>query len=587
MFGFRKKILVSDISLFLIFIVLLFPFVEKTVASIVQQFLADRATELVDRIRKEPNIDAMTAYLQQENAYIFYRITLLDHNATVLYDTRPPSGGEGDIGILIMAQPEVTEALKYGRGYSTRYSQVFRQDIAYMAVAFEMDGEEYVLRVGLPFAELNALTHDFGIGFLTLGGIILMLYSIMTWAIMHRLSAPIQQIITAIEPYQAGKQEYLPRIEITRDIQGSDEFSKLAHTINSLNTRIQKQFEHLVRQKEETEALLEALGEGVIAVDRAGNVLFANRVAKRMLRIEKEEIVSKKFSTLQAERQKLLDKCSDLIRSAADRSEIAMETFALEETNRFYFDLIASPLAQHSGIILVLQDKTSDYRVVEMGKDFIANASHELRTPITIIRGFAETLIDLPELSQEILQEITGKIVKTCHRLDALVKSLLTLTDIENFNEDRLVPADAVFICETCKELILAAHPHTTIHFHPRIETGPILADSDLLEMAVMNLLQNAVKYSPAPAEINLTVQKEDDQIAIHVEDKGIGIPDADLPHIFDRFYTVDKARSRKFGGTGLGLSIVKTIVQRHRGRVQVVSQLGRGSTFSIFLPTN
>src|SRR5690606_32359667 len=126
---------------------------------------------------------------------------------------------------------------------------------------------EYVLRIGIPFAEIRDLTHHFEIGFLFLGGIILLLYSIMTWAIMHRLSLPIQQIITAVEPYQSGKQEYLPRIEIGSDIQENDEFGKLAHTLNSLNMRIQKQFERLVRQKDETEAILESLGEGVIAVD--------------------------------------------------------------------------------------------------------------------------------------------------------------------------------------------------------------------------------------------------------------------------------------------------------------------------------
>ncbi len=587
MLGFRKKILLSDIILFLVFISLLFPFVERTVGNIVQRSLEERASELISRIQKEPNVEAMKEYLETENVLIFFRITLFDQNGDVIYDTRMPNKSvtSASIDSDLMNRPEVIEALKYGRGYSDRYSDLFRQTIAYGALSFERDGREYILRIGLPFSVIRELTHDFEIGFLTLGAIILLLYSIMTWAIMHRLSLPIQQIITAIEPYQAGIQEYLPRIEIGREIQEGDEFGKLAHTLNSLNMRIQKQFENLVRQKDETEAILESLGEGVIAVDMEGAVTFANRVAKKMLRVGHDEIVNQKFDEIKAERAPLAHKCSELIQNVLENTEVVIQTFTIEEASPFYFDLIAAPLAQHSGIILVLQDKTSDYRVLEMGKDFIANASHELRTPITIIRGFAETLNDLPDLPQKTVKEITEKIVRTCYRLDSLVKSLLTLADIENLSIERFHPVDIVALCENCIYMILAAHPNIKIELHKSIEKGPVLGDSDLLEMAIMNLLQNAVKYSPAPATIDLIVDMDASTITVSVKDKGIGIPEGDLPHIFDRFYTVDKARSRKFGGTGLGLSIFKTIIQRHNGSLDVASQLGHGTTFRMTLP--
>lgn len=582
MLGFRKKILLSDLILFLIFISLLFPFVRNTVGSIVQRSIEQRASELISRIQKEPNAASMIQFLQQENEYIFYRVTLFDRHGTVLYDTHPEEyEAEESLG----EKQEIVDALKYGKGYGERHSATFHQVIAYAAYAFEAGGQEYVIRIGVPFSEIKDLTRDFEFGFLILGGVILLLYSVMTWAIMHRLSLPIQQIITAIEPYQAGKQEYLPRIEIDSDIQGGDEFFKLAHTLNSLNARIQKQIEHLERQNEETEAILESLGEGVVAVDMEGVVVFVNQVATKMLRMSREEVLRQKFSEIKTQRPDLVHKCSELIKSAQEHSEIAVQTFPVEEVPRFYFDLIAAPLKKHSGIILVLQDKTSDYRIVEMGKDFIANASHELRTPITIIRGFAETLNDLPDISREMLKEITEKIVRTSHRLDSLVKSLLTLTDIENLNADRLLPVDIVLICDNCKHMILAAHLNAKVNFHKQIEKGIVLADPDLLEMAVMNLLQNAVKYSPAPAQIELFVGQKGDHFFIRVEDRGIGMPEADLPHIFDRFYTVDKARSRKFGGTGLGLSIVKTIIQKHRGSIEVTSQLGHGSAFTLLLP--
>lgn len=585
MLGFRKKILLSDIVLFLIFISLLFPFVERTVGNIVQQSLDQRAEELISRIRKEPGIQAIMEYLKKENAYIFFRITLFDRNGDILYDTRIPNeellASEASQEI---ERPEIVEALKYGRGYSNRYSKVFRQTIAYVALSFEAEGLEYILRIGLPFTEIRVLTHDFEIGFLTLGVIILLLYSVMTWAIMHRLSLPIQQIIKAIEPYQAGRREYLPRIEIGREIQEGDEFGKLAYTLNSLNMRTQKQFENLVRQKNETEAILESLGEGVVAVDMEGNITFANRVAKKMLRVS-EDVLNQKFSEIKTQRIHLAQKCRELIQTVLESAEIVVQTFTIEEPQRFYFDLIAAPLAQHSGMILVLQDKTSDYRILEMGKDFIANASHELRTPITIIRGFAETLNDLPNLSQEMLKEITEKIVRTCLRLDSLVKSLLTLADIENLSIESFQPSDVVALCENCIHLIETAHPNVQVSLKKSVESAPVFADADLLEMAIMNLLQNAIKYSPAPAKIEVIIDVDHPTLSLSVKDRGIGIPESDLPHIFERFYTVDKARSRKFGGTGLGLSIVKTIVQRHGGSIDVTSQLGHGSTFRVILP--
>ncbi len=217
-----------------------------------------------------------------------------------------------------------------------------------------------------------------------------------------------------------------------------------------------------------------------------------------------------------------------------------------------------------------------------MGKDFITNASHELRTPITILRGFAETLQDHPELSPQTLKSIAEKIVRTSHRLENLVKSLLTLADIENYSPDQVQTTDLVQLTQNCKQFAAAAHRTSHIAFQSDLESAPIFGDPHLLDLAVMNLIENGIKYSQSPAEIAISIRKRESEVQLTVQDKGIGIPDADLPHIFDRFYTVDKARSRKSGGTGLGLSIVKTIVEKHKGSVSVASQLGSGSAFTI-----
>lgn len=585
MLSFRKKILLSDIILFLVFIALLFPFVERTVANIMRKSLENRAEALIARLETAPDLAGMLEIMQTEEEFIFHRVSLIDTDGKMIYDSHLPRlQQKGITPPLEESHPEIDEALKYSRGYSESYSELFHETFAYVAIEFETHGQKFILRTGYPFNEIKDLTVDFEVGFLILGIVILLLYSIMTWAILHRLTEPIQHIIDAIIPYQEKKEEYLPRIVLSQKVPG-DEFTKLAFTLNSLTARIQKEMENLVQQRKETELILDSLGEGVIAVDTSGKITYSNQVGCQMLGISYNSMFGEPLDHLKTRDQDLSKKCHELVLQALQTSEPIVQTWTHGIGGRIYLELIAAPLIHQKGAILVLQDKTSDYKILEMGKDFIANASHELRTPITIIRGFTETLQDLPELSQEMLHDITEKIVRTCGRLDKLVKSLLTLSDIENLSEQNFRITDLVTLAENCKHLLVTAHRSAQVSFHSELHRAPVLADGDLLDLAIMNLLENAVKYSTEPAQIEMLIQRVGTMVHLTVSDKGIGIPENDLPHIFDRFYTVDKARSRKSGGAGLGLSIVKTIVEKHRGVVTVTSKLGKGSTFVIALP--
>lgn len=404
--------------------------------------------------------------------------------------------------------------------------------------------------------------------------------SLLHMAILRKIFRPIQKIIDCIRQVKDGKEELLPHIEIG----AKDEFSTLAYILNSLTNRIQNQIDHLTRQRKETEDILESLNEGIIATDTSAKVIFINQVACHMLGVSREEIVQRTLNTLQT--SEFPRKCHELALHALQTSEPLTQGWALREKGT-HLTLVSAPLAHRNGALLVLQDKTSDYKVIELGKDFVANASHELRTPITIIRGFAETLHDVPDLSKEMLHAITEKIVRTCGRLDKLVRSLITLADIENLSTGRFKAADLIALAENCKHHILAAYPCARLTIQCSLDSAPILADADLCELAITNLLENAVKYSPAPAQIEIAVYSLNHEFHLSVQDRGIGISASDLPRIFDRFYTVDKARSRKSGGAGLGLSIVKTIIDKHRGRVTAASTLGQGSLFTLIFPNN
>ncbi len=226
-------------------------------------------------------------------------------------------------------------------------------------------------------------------------------------------------------------------------------------------------------------------------------------------------------------------------------------------------------------------------RIVNLERDFIANASHELKTPITIIRGFAETLHDHPELTRSMVQEITRKIVSNCERMGTLVKNLLTLASIdEGIPQGRLRECDLMDLALEAQEMVLTVHPDAQIEVE-QLSTEPctLMCDPDLMLQAILNLIDNAVKYSKPPAQVRVALERRGSESIVSVTDKGIGIPKAETGRIFERFYSVDKSYSRTVGGSGLGLSIVRGIVDRHRGRIEVESELGKGSSFRIFLP--
>jgi two-component system phosphate regulon sensor histidine kinase PhoR len=305
-----------------------------------------------------------------------------------------------------------------------------------------------------------------------------------------------------------------------------------------------------------------------------------NRMAEVFLGIDEKELAGKKFSVANQR------PCEDLIKEAQKKGQPVVLVIKPERKQKRYLDAVAVPRGK-GGAILVLQDKTSLHKVIELGRDFIANASHELKTPITIIRGFAETLHDHPELTREVYTEITDKIVSNCQRMDTLVKNLLTLAAVdEGLPRSRLQECDLYNLVEQARLTILSVHPDAKISVETKGEEPfDLMADSDLFFQAILNLLDNAVKYSKRPAEVKVRIEKYPTEFVIRVSDKGVGIPSEDLDRIFERFYAVDKSHSRSLGGSGLGLSIVERIIEKHQGKIDVESKLGKGTTFSITLP--
>ncbi len=581
MFNFRQKIFISYLALFLVFLVLVFPFASQTVKKITAKAMEDRASELIQRIQKAPNNEALIRRLKDQKPAIFFRVSVIDNDKRVLYDSHTKRLlGEQFSQEYIVDHPEVLQAFQRGLGYHVGYSELLGQKFAYMAKAFDFHGKRYVIRTAFPYEYVSELSHDFEMGFLGLSAAVLLLFSVMTWFIINHLTRPIQQIIEAVRPYQKGLTTTIPEIELS-SVNPSDDFGKLAFTLNSLSSKVQKHIDTLTHERNEKESVLEALTEGVIAVEEDMKVIYANSSALSLLGLKQQELLEKNLGDIQQ------IKCYELLEQCQKEHKILTDTLVIKKPRKKeYIDLIAIPKKQESGAILVMQDNSVQHKLLEMRKDFVANASHELKTPITIISGFAEALHDNPDLPPEKNLEITDKITRNCERMSTLIKDLLTLSDIENIPETRLMECDLSALMRTVCPMVkdVFSDANITLKIPPEQDMH-IIGDNNLLIMAFLNLVENAAKYSPAPAQITISMRQKEEWIKIKIADQGYGIPPEDLEHIFTRFYRADKSRSKQIGGTGLGLSIVELIIQKHFGHIKVQSEVGKGTTFTISLP--
>lgn len=582
MLSFRQKIFISYGVALVVFAILTIPIVTQIVRLIAANAMEDRADEVIAKIQSAPDEAAMIQLLQDQRALIFFRLSILTREQRILFDSHAQTIlGDKFTSDYLLDAPEVLEALKKGIGYKEDYSNLLEQRFAYLAKTFNFHGKTYIIRTAFPSKYFNDLARDCEIAFLGIVTAILLLFSLITWLIIVHFTKPIQQIISVISPYQEGKESFIPKIKL-HGVNELDEFNKLAVTLNSLSSRIQKHINTLTIERNEKEAILESLVEGVIAVENDMTITYANDIAMQLLQKNSSELIGKKFTNaVEPDGYSLLVRCQTEQRALTDTL-----TIVKNDRVKTFYDVVAAPKAGNAGAVFVMQDKSPHYKILAMRKEFIANASHELKTPITIIQGFAETLHDNPELPRTTRTEVTETIVNNCKRMTELIKDLLILSDIDNIPNSRLVECDLFHIVKGCVDTIQHIYPKTPIVIHrPRRHSMKLIADPNLIERAIFNLVENAAKYSPEGAKVEITMMKQDHTCKLIIADQGIGIPASDLEHIFDRFYRVNRGGAQKFSGSGLGLSIVQTIIHKHSGQIFVRSQESVGTVFTIILP--
>ena len=572
--SFRKKVFVSYVLLIVLFLGLMIPAVTNSVQHIVLHSMNDCADELIKDLILAQTDEELVETLKNQKRHLFYRVGILDGERRLLYDSHTRRLlGTPFFPLQFVTHPEIEDALLYGSGHSEEFSYLFGQKLVYVAKRFDFHGKPYILRIAFPFQYIQDLRNGFTLGFLFFGTIVLILFSALAAMVINHFSSPIRTITAAIKNYKEGNLTSLPEIHLKAS--SRDEFSHLAHTINSLSLQVKREIESVTCERNEKEAILESLTEGVIALDSDLSISYANTKASYLIDLG----YPLRGKTLSENYMKIVRQCFMQKKLCSDEIEIK------KASEKLFIHVVATPRIG-GGVLLVLHDKSVHYRLLEMRKAFIANASHELKTPITIIRGFAETLQDNIDLPGKTVAEITTKIVNNCSRMTTIIKNLLTLADIENLPSFRLSPIQLPQLVQECVSTIQPAYPLACIHIVNNTKHAcPIQVDKSLIEIAVNNLLDNAAKYSKGNPEITVTIEESDSHAILHVLDNGIGIPESELPCIFQRFYRVNKANSIKLGGSGLGLSIVETIIHKHLGEIRATSNLGIGTTFTISIP--
>ena len=425
----------------------------------------------------------------------------------------------------------------------------------------------------------NILTSDFVFILILLGFILIVTLLLLE---NRRDNIRLKQINQKVKDLIAGDYSQV------LDMQGSSEITNITNNLNDLSEVIRLTQENLEQESKRLHSILSYMTDGVLATNRRGKITMINDMAKKQLGVQKEEVLNKSIlELLQIEDEyELRDLITQIPELMIDSQDDNGEYLSL----RVRFALVRRESGFISGLVAVLHDTTEQEKEERERRLFVSNVSHELRTPLTSVKSYLEAL-DEGALSEPVAPDFIKVSLDETNRMMRMVTDLLHLSRIDNATSHLDVElinftAFITFILnrfdkmrgpdEEKKYELVRDYPITSVW---------IEIDTDKMTQVIDNILNNAIKYSPDGGKIKVTMKTTDDQMILSISDQGLGIPKQDLPRIFDRFYRVDRARSRAQGGTGLGLSIAKEIIKQHNGFIWAKSEYGKGSTFTIVLP--
>lgn len=562
---------------------------EKQDKSFTKERLLTAATLLGEVIKKNipgngrQEISLLVSQLGEKTGI---RVTVIDKDGVVIGDSdKDPKVMENHAN-----RPEVKDAIFKGIGEGIRYSTTLNKDMLYVAVPIENDAGKTVavVRTALPLSSLEETlapmkSRLIGLA-LIIGLIITPLALLLSYASSKTFTTSLEKSIILSE--QVGKGIFNVSIPIS-DRKG--EIGKLSLALKTMAEKLDELFRQVSIEKSQLEAVLTAMSEGVMVVANDGRVILMNHALKDMLAIKDTSFGKPYWEVLR--NREIMELIENTIKNhLSEKKEISL----FYPTERYYI-ASAIPLGSLKKETIVVMFDITEFKTLEKIKaDIVANVSHELRTPLTAIKGYVETLELGAYENPDERSHFLNIIGRHTDRLINIVSDLLLLSDIERKSTPLGEESRATFEQIDFKESVyssLEALKSKVEEKGLRVSVDidenlpKFRGDGFLLGQMFINLIDNAVKYTPEGGTIGVEIKHPDSQFKIEVIDTGIGIPKDHLARIFERFYRVDKTRSRKIGGTGLGLSIVKHIVIMHGGKIEVESEVGKGSRFMITLP--
>ncbi len=539
------------------------------------QFIYDLAADLL----KNGNMQEADSLVDALGRKTGTRITLIMPDGHVLADSfEDPARMENHLD-----RPEIRKAETNSETFTVRYSFTLRQDMLYVAIPI-VEGTTGLgfLRLAMPVYEISAILIPYRNRIIISSITIILFILLSSYLISRKVNKPLQAITEGIRHFAGGDLTY--RIHVPK----SAEIGTVTQALNNMAIQLDEKIKIIVEQKNEQQAVLESMVEGVIAVNRELQVISINKAAATIFDLESQECAGRQIHELIRNSNLLA-----LVEKTFHEINPVEEEIIIRNPDERYLQTHGTVLknAQNNitGALIVMNDVTRLRRLENVRRDFVANVSHEIRTPLTSIKGFAETLAEDGFEDMENARHFIDIISRQSNRLNAIIDDLLTLARLEQ-SEDRsqieFKRTSIIEVVNTAIEVCKANADKKKICIQKDIsEEFEINMNAALVEQALVNLIDNAIKYSPEESRIEIRCNPDGGFLDLSVKDEGPGIEQRHLPRLFERFYRVDKARSRDEGGTGLGLAIVKHIAQVHGGRAEVESQPGKGSTFHVKIP--
>jgi two-component system phosphate regulon sensor histidine kinase PhoR len=521
----------------------------------------------------------LDAYVEGLAGDLPLRLTVIDTGGRVLGDSNFPADEmENHAG-----RPEVAAALEGRVEASRRESRTLDTGFIYAAAPIVVDGEIVgVARIALEEEDVTPLIYQIWWIFLAAFGVLLVVIVVVSIWTERRVTAELGDMREAAAGLASGD---LDRRVAEPDI---EDFSELARDFNAMAEQVRTRVEEAAEERGKLEAVLENISAGVMVTDAEGGIILLNPAAEGILGVRGEKAVGRRAIEVFSSRE------MDVVVSRAASGESVEAEIELIYPQAMSLIIRANPVASAEGKITAtvsaIEDVTALKRLNRIRQDFVANVSHELRTPVATVRALTDSLLDGALEDEEKAERFLRDLSRETNRLSSLIEDLLALSRLEAKEADLQI--EEFDLAELVRECIdakgkLAEEYKVEVELVPSAETKRVRADRRLLRAALNNLIDNAVKYnrSGGRVEVALLAGGDGGDAVIEVRDNGIGIPRGELPRIFERFYRVDKTRSRETGGTGLGLSIVKHIADLHGGSVTAESEEGEGSVFTVTIP--